>query len=135
MSLLIRDATVVTVDPSRRLLDPGAVYVEGARIVDVGPTSEVAGRHPTATRVIDGRHRSSQLSVRSEVVNRHVPALVIGFLIALIGVTIGIALIADGLGAPQPGLIASVLVAIAALIGGPQLMTFVRRRAERSERR
>jgi len=57
MSLLIRDATVVTVDPSRRLLDPGAVYVEGARIVDVGPTSEVAGRHPTATRVIDGRRK------------------------------------------------------------------------------
>lgn len=94
-----------------------------------------AAHSAVATRVIDGRHRSSQLSVRSEVVNRHVPALVIGFLIALIGVTIGIALIADGLGAPQPGLIASVLVAIAALIGGPQLMTFVRRRAERSERR
>jgi len=38
MNLLIRDATIITVDPSRRVLEPGAVYVEGVRIVDVGPT-------------------------------------------------------------------------------------------------
>jgi 5-methylthioadenosine/S-adenosylhomocysteine deaminase len=55
MSLLIRDATVVTVDARERVLDPGAVYVEGSRIGDVGPSPEVVQRHPTAERVIDGR--------------------------------------------------------------------------------
>ena len=57
MSLLIRDATVITVDPQRRILEPGAVYVEGARIVDVGPSAEVVRRHPTAARVLDGRRK------------------------------------------------------------------------------
>jgi cytosine/adenosine deaminase-related metal-dependent hydrolase len=57
MSILIRDATVITVDPQQRILDPGAVLVEGARIVDVGPSDEVARRHPDADRVIDGRRK------------------------------------------------------------------------------
>jgi len=54
MNLLIRDATVITGDAPGRVLDPGAVYVEGTRIADVGPTREVLARHPTAARVIDG---------------------------------------------------------------------------------
>ena len=57
MSLLIRDATVIAVEPRGRIFDPGAVYVEGARIVDVGPSDEVVRRHPTAARVIDGRRK------------------------------------------------------------------------------
>ena len=71
--------------------------------------------------------------MRADVVSRHVRALIIGFLIALVAVTVGIALLADGLGAPQPVLIASIAVAIAVILGGPRLMAFVRRRAERSE--
>jgi len=106
-----------------------------AWVVLVATVGFGAAHSAIATRVIDGRHRSRQLSVRAEVVNPHVSALVIGFLVVLIGVTIGIALVADGLGAPQPGLIASVLVGIAVLIGGPRLMAFVRHRAERSEPR
>jgi 5-methylthioadenosine/S-adenosylhomocysteine deaminase len=57
VSLLIRDATVITVDPERRVLAPGAVYVEGARITDLGPSAEVARRHPTAARVVEGRRK------------------------------------------------------------------------------
>ena len=87
-----------------------------------------------AARVIDGRHGSRQLSVRADVVSQHVPALVIGFLITLVAITVALALVADALGAPQPTLIASVVVAIAVLIGGPRLMALVRHRAERSER-
>src|SRR5262245_51706792 len=48
-----------------------------------------------APRVIDGRHGSRQLTVRADVVSRHIRALVIGFLIALVAVTVGIALVAD----------------------------------------
>jgi cytosine/adenosine deaminase-related metal-dependent hydrolase len=57
MSLLIHDATVVTVDAERRVFAPGAVYVEGPRIVDVGPSDAVRRRHPTADRVVDGRRK------------------------------------------------------------------------------
>jgi cytosine/adenosine deaminase-related metal-dependent hydrolase len=57
MSLLIHDATVITVDPTRRVLAPGAVYVEGTRIADVGPSDEVRARHQRADRVVDGRRK------------------------------------------------------------------------------
>jgi len=57
MSILIRDATVITVDADHHILDPGAVYVDGAHIVDVGPSDEVARRHPDASRIIDGRRK------------------------------------------------------------------------------
>ena len=56
MGLLIKDAIVLTVDRHRRILDSGAVYVEGTKIVDVGPSAEVVARHQArATRVVDGR--------------------------------------------------------------------------------
>ena len=56
MGTLIKDAIVITVDSARRILDPGAVYIEGARIVEVGPSAELAARRAGfASRVIDGR--------------------------------------------------------------------------------
>lgn len=56
MGTLIKDAIVITVDSKRRILDPGAVYIEGARIVEVGPSAELAARRAGfASRVIDGR--------------------------------------------------------------------------------
>jgi 5-methylthioadenosine/S-adenosylhomocysteine deaminase len=55
MSLLIKDATVITVDRDRTIHQTGAVYVEGKRIVDIGPSQEVSARRPNAKRVIDGR--------------------------------------------------------------------------------
>ena len=55
MSLLIKDATVITVDSGRTIHQSGAVYVEGKWIVDIGPSDAVVARHPNAKRVIDGR--------------------------------------------------------------------------------
>jgi hypothetical protein len=68
--------------------------------------------------------------VRADLVSRHVRPLVTGFLVALVAVTVALALVADALGAPQPGLISSIVVAFAILIGGPRLMAHVRHRAE-----
>jgi 5-methylthioadenosine/S-adenosylhomocysteine deaminase len=55
MAILIKDATVLTVDEAQSIHDPGAVCVEGSRIVDVGPSDLVVKRHAGATTVIDGR--------------------------------------------------------------------------------
>src|SRR5258705_314335 len=44
MSLLIKDATVLTVDPGRTIHRRGAIYIEGGRIVDVGPPEAVVER-------------------------------------------------------------------------------------------
>ena len=84
-----------------------------------------------APRVLSGRHASTQVSVRSDLVSRRVPALVIGFLLLMTGVTVGLALIAHADGARHSALFASVIVAALVLIGGPRLMDVVRRRAER----
>ncbi|NHX37321.1 MULTISPECIES: amidohydrolase family protein [Halolamina] len=43
--------TVVTVDADRRVLDPGAVAVDGDAIVAVGPREQVLAEHPDADRI------------------------------------------------------------------------------------
>jgi hypothetical protein len=113
----------------------GLVAVFATAWVSVAATVAFGALHSSfATRVIDGRHRSRKLSVRADVVSRHVRPLVIGFLVVMVAGTVAIALLADALGAPQPALIASVIIAVAVLVGGPQLMAVVRRRAERGAR-
>ena len=42
MSLLITNATVLTVDAEDRVINDGAVYVEDGRIAAVGPSAEIA---------------------------------------------------------------------------------------------
>ena len=58
----------------------------------------------------------------------------IGFLLAMVVVTVGLALLADADGADHPATIASVVVAVAVICGGPNLMAAVRRRAQRDQR-
>jgi hypothetical protein len=83
-----------------------------------------------AQRVLSGRHRSRQLSVRADMVNRQIPALVLSALVGLAVVTIAMAVLVSADGARHPVTIASVFVAVAVLLGGPNLMAAVRRRAE-----
>ena len=57
MTLLIRDATVITMDAAGSIHAPGAVLVEGARIADVGPSDEVSARAPNSCETIDAQGR------------------------------------------------------------------------------
>jgi hypothetical protein len=108
-------------------------------LADYGPAwATIAGTvlfgatHSTiAPRVLSGRRASPQLSVRSELVSRRIPVLVIGFLIIMIGATVGFALLFNADGARHPATLASVVVAALVLCGGPALMAAVRRKAER----
>ncbi len=52
-SLRIDNATIVTMDPARRVIEDGTVAIAGDRIAAVGPTAEIAPAHPAET-VIDG---------------------------------------------------------------------------------
>ena len=85
-----------------------------------------------AQHVLSGRHGSRQLSVRADVVDRHLPLLVFGGLIGLAAVTIVLAVLAQAAGAAHPVTIASVVVAVAVLLGGPRLVAVARRRAEQA---
>lgn len=81
-----------------------------------------------APRVLSGRHGSSRLTVRRELVDHHLPLYVIAGLIALVAVTIGVALVLDADGTDHPSIIASTFVAVTIVIGGPRLTAVVRRR-------
>lgn len=51
---LLSNGTIVTVDQERRIIENGALAIEGDRIVDIGTTEELAPRHTDKT-VIDCR--------------------------------------------------------------------------------
>jgi hypothetical protein len=88
-----------------------------------------------APRVASGRRRTRGLSVSAELAGRQTFALVIGGLIALAGLTIAGSLAASADGARHPVTIASILVAVIIIVGGPQLLAQVRRRAKRTAAR
>jgi hypothetical protein len=96
-----------------------------------GPAwATIAGTLAFAPRILSGRHASPLLSVRKDMVSRHVPTMVLAFLVVMTVVTVAFALIAHADGARHPALFASVVVAALVLLGGPNLMAFMRRRAE-----
>jgi hypothetical protein len=82
--------------------------------------------------VIGGRHRTPQLSVRADVAGRYAPLLVLAGLGGLAALTVVAAVAASADDARHPVTMASVVVAVLILLGGPRLMAAVRRRAARS---
>jgi hypothetical protein len=107
-------------------------------IADYGPAwATVAGtllfgaaHSALAGRVLSGRRGSPQLSIRPDLVSHRIPVLVIGFLMGMVGATVGIALVFHADGARHPAALASGVVAMLVLTGGPALMAMVRRHFE-----
>jgi hypothetical protein len=80
-------------------------------------------------RLLGGRRRTSGVKVRAEVAGKRASLIVFAFLIALAGVTVAAGFAAYADGAEHPGTIASVLVAVMILLGGPRVMAAIRARA------
>ena len=57
MDTIITNATVVTVDGTGTIYQPGAVVVRGGRIADIGPSAEVEARNQDIGKRIDGHGR------------------------------------------------------------------------------
>lgn len=51
VSLIVRDGIVVTVDGSRRVLNPGSVAIDGSRIVAVGTPAAIAAQYSSADTI------------------------------------------------------------------------------------
>jgi hypothetical protein len=108
------------------LADYGPAWATVAATVVFG-----AAHASIAPRVISGRHGSSALSVRRDVVGHTVTAAVIAFLVAMTVTTVGLALWFQADGARQPATLAGVMVAALVIAGGPGLVAHMRRRIER----
>ena len=107
------------------LADLGNVWLSAAATVAFGAVHAAVSQ-----RVLSGRRRNPQLSVRADVAGWWMPVAVIGFLLALVAVTIGLAVAADADGADHPATLASIVVAVALVCGGPHVTAAVRRRLE-----
>jgi hypothetical protein len=88
-----------------------------------------------APRVTNGRHRTQRLSVSAELAGPQTARLVIGGVIALGCLTVAGALAASADGARHPVTVASMFVAVTIVLGGPQLLSVIRRRAARTSGR
>lgn len=67
-TLWIRNATVVTLDAERRVIDPGDIVIADGRIVAVGPSGQVRPGDPTSAEVIEANGRI----VLPGMVNAHI---------------------------------------------------------------
>jgi hypothetical protein len=111
----------------------GFVNDLGQQWITLGATLAFGAAHAAvASRVLSGRHRTPDLSVRVDVAGRQVPRLVIGALLLLVGLTVAGSLAASADGARHPTTVASIVVAVIVLLGGPRLLAVVRRKAARS---
>jgi hypothetical protein len=103
--------------------------VANAWVVAVATITFGAVHSAVSQRLLGGRRRTSGVKVRADVAGRRAPVIVFGFLIALAGVTTAAGFAAYADGAEHPGTMASVLVAVMILLGGPRLMAAIRTRA------
>jgi uncharacterized membrane protein len=98
----------------------------------VGTVLFGAAHASIAPRILTGRRGTRQLSVHGDLADRRIPFLIIGLLVVMVALTVVIALLLHADGARHPATWASVVVAALLLVGGPALMSTIRRRAERS---
>jgi hypothetical protein len=106
--------------------------VANAWVVAVATVTFGAVHSAVSQRLLGGRRRTTGVKVRADVAGRRAPVIVFGFLIALAGVTIAAGFAAYADGAEHPGTIASVLVAVMILLGGPRVMAAIRAHARRA---
>ena len=58
VDVLVTGGAVITMDPSNRVIEDGAVAIKGDRIVDVGSTAEVRQRIAGARRTLDAQRHA-----------------------------------------------------------------------------
>lgn len=111
------------------------VWITLGIVGDVGPqwlvisaTLGVGAAHSVvATRILDGRRRTTQVQLSHAMVGARTPAIVIAMLVTLVAVTVGAALALHGDGAAHAGIWASVFGASVVGLGGPEILQVLRR--------
>ncbi|MGW1738362.1 hypothetical protein ACWCPQ_06075 [Nocardia sp. NPDC001965] len=84
------------------------------------------GHSVVASRLLDGRRRTGRMQVSAAVAGRRTPIVVVGMLIALVALTVGVAIALDADGDRNPGIWAGLLVAAIIGFGGPEILRVLR---------
>jgi hypothetical protein len=100
-------------------------------VVTIATIAVGAGHATVSQRVLAGRQRTGDLRVRGDVAGERGMALVIAFLLTLVGVTIAVAVGLSADGAGHPSIWASCFAAVLVVLGGPRVMTAIRADATR----
>jgi hypothetical protein len=103
--------------------------VANAWVIAVATVAFGAVHSAVSQRLLAGRRGTSGVKVRADVAWRRAPLVVFGFLVALAGVTVAAGFAAYADGAEHLGTVASILVAVVILLGGPRVMDAIRARA------
>jgi hypothetical protein len=85
-----------------------------------------AGHSFVFQRAVGGRQRTNEVQVRADVAGRRLQFVVIGFLLGLVAVTVGVALLLHADGAGHAAIWASGFVAVLILLAGPRVMAWIR---------
>lgn len=102
--------------------DVGPAWLASAATVAFG-----AAHSAIASRLLDGRRRTRSLRVSAAVAGRRTPLVVVGMLVALVALTVGLALALDADGAGHPAIWAALVVAAVVGLGGPEILRVLRR--------
>lgn len=93
-----------------------------AWLVTVATLAFGAGHSFIASRILDGRRRTSRLQVSRSVAGHHIPLVVIGMLVVLVAVTIGLAFALQADGVEHAATWAGLIVALIVGFGGPEML-------------
>lgn len=80
-----------------------------------------------ASHLLSGRRRTGGVQVSAVTAGKRLPLVVIGMLVALVALTIGIALALDADGAEHASIAAGAFVAALVGFGGPEILRVLRR--------
>lgn len=106
----------------------GVLNELGPQWLAVTVTVLVGAAHATlASRLLDGRRRTGAVLVSRSVAGHRTPAVVIGMLVALVALTVGVALALDADGAAHPAIWAGAVVGAVVGLGGPEMLRTLRR--------
>ncbi|GAB2512752.1 hypothetical protein [Nocardia heshunensis] len=86
-----------------------------------------AGHSALASRWLDGRRRTGQVQLSTEVAGRRTPLVVIGMLLGLVALTVALAFALHADGAEHTGTFAALVVAAIIGFGGPEMLRVLRR--------
>lgn len=85
------------------------------------------GHSIIASRLLDGRRRTTHLQVSRDIAGSRTPLAVIGVLLLMVALTVALGFALDADGAAHPATWAAVVVAAVVGFGGPELLSVARR--------